>query len=128
MGEMLGSGETSMVDGSVGWRREDDGDEWQRWNGTWWLSVEQQNLNSRQRRKISRRLRRMITREPKWMASLLRELRNGIKAEIEETTRRHLSTFSESDELMKNEELSTDGTDCVSHLSRNSGPCASCFH
>ena len=70
------------------------------------IRVEQQNLNSRKRRKIARGLRRILTR----MASLLRELRNGIKAEIEGKTRRHLSTFSESDEPMKNEELSTDGT------------------
>ena len=54
MGEMMGSNETSMDEGSAGWRREGDGDEWQRWNGVWCTRAEQQILNSRQRRKISR--------------------------------------------------------------------------
>ena len=31
-----------------------------------------------------------------------------IKAEVEETTKRHLNAFSEDDELMKDEELNTD--------------------
>ena len=52
----------------------------------------------------------MIIREQNGMASLLREHRSRIRAEIEGTTRRHLSTFSESDESMRNEDMSTDGT------------------
>ena len=50
MGEMMGSDEASMDEGNLGCRRETDGEEWQRWNGSWWIRVEQQNLNSRQRR------------------------------------------------------------------------------
>ena len=46
----------------------------------------------------------MIIREKNGMASLLRELRN------DDETSRYLSTFSESADSMKNEEMSTDGT------------------
>ena len=53
-----------------GWRREGDDDEWQRWNATWWIRVEQRNLNSRQRRKIS--LERMMTRERFWSDELVK--------------------------------------------------------
>ena len=56
IGEMIGSNEVSMDEGSAGWRREGDGDEWQKWHGAFWIRVEQQNLNSRQRMKISRGL------------------------------------------------------------------------
>ena len=38
----------------VSWRGDGAGGEWQRWNGAWWVKVGQQNLNSRQRRQISR--------------------------------------------------------------------------
>ena len=89
MGEMMWFSETSVDEGSAVWRREDDGDEWQRWNGNWSIWVGQQDFISRHRRKISMGLRRMIIREQNGMASLLRELRNGIGAEIEGTNRRH---------------------------------------
>ena len=97
-----------MDEGNLGCRRETDGEEWQRWNGSWWIRVEQQNLNSRQRRKISRSLRRMITREQNGMANLLKELRNEIRAEVEETTRRHLNTFSDDEELSRNHRVDDD--------------------
>ena len=48
MGEVIGPSEASMEEGSARWMRERDGDDWQRWNGAWWIKVEQQNLNSRQ--------------------------------------------------------------------------------
>ena len=95
MGEMMRLGETNMDERGGAWRRENDGDEWQRWNGSWLIRVEQTDLNSRQRRKISRGLRRMITLEQHGTAGLLRELRNGIKVEIEGSNRRHLSTLSQ---------------------------------
>ena len=96
-----------MVEG--GRRRKDDGDEWQSWNGHWWIRVEQ-DLNSRQRRKVSRGLRRMITREHSGMAELLKELRNGIKAVVEESNRKQLSMHSESDELLKNDGVTSGNT------------------
>ena len=45
---------SNMWDKGIPWRREDEGDEWQRWDGSWWIRVDQDGLNSRQRRKISR--------------------------------------------------------------------------
>ena len=110
MGEMMGFSETFVDERGAAWRREDDGDEWQRWNGNWWIRVEQQDLNSRERREISRGFRRMIIHEQNGMASLLRKLRNGIKAEVEGTNRRHLSTLSESDEPSRNDEVITNST------------------
>ena len=59
MGEMMGCSEKSVDKGCTAWRREDAGDEWQRWNGN---CSNKQDLNSRQRRKISRDVRRMIIR------------------------------------------------------------------
>ena len=50
----------------------------------------------------------MITREQNGMTNLVRELRSDFKAEVEETTKRHLIPFSEDDEFMKEEELNTD--------------------
>ena len=50
------------------------------------------------------------------MANLLRELRNRIKSEVEGTTKRHLCTFSESNEPMKNSEMRIDGTHGLSQL------------
>ena len=82
-------------------RREGHEDEWKRWNGSWWIKVEQQNFNSTQRRKISRGLWRIMTREQNEMTNLLRELRNEMRAEVEEATKRHLSAFSKDDELVK---------------------------
>ena len=78
VGELTGSSEVSKGEGSVGWTREAAVDEWQRWNGARWITIEQQNLNSR-RRKISVRLRRMITREQNGMTNLVRELRSDFK-------------------------------------------------
>ena len=64
------------------WRYEDNRDEWQRWEGSWWIRVNQDDLNSRQRRKISRNLRKMIDREKNGMARL-----KGIRAEIDASER-----------------------------------------
>ena len=61
-------------------------------------------LNSRQRRKISRGLRRMIDRERNGMAKLLQELKRGIRAEIDES-RRGANTNSESDQKSRDEEV-----------------------
>ena len=48
--QRMGFSETSMDEGGAFWRRGDDGDERQGWNGTWWIRVEQQDLNSRQKK------------------------------------------------------------------------------
>ena len=46
------------------------------------VKVEQQNLNSRQRRQISRGLQRLTAGEHTEVAWLLRELKSEIKAEV----------------------------------------------
>ena len=55
--------EPSTWNRGIPWRYEDDGEEWQRWEGSWWIRVNHDDLNSRQRRKISRNLKKMIDRE-----------------------------------------------------------------
>ena len=70
----------------------------------------QTDLNSRKRRKISRGFRRMITREQNGTAGLFRELQNGIRAEIEGSNKRHLSTHSGSDDQSRNDETITSST------------------
>ena len=50
--------------------------------GSWWIRVNQDDLNSRQRRMISRNLKKMIDREKNGMARLLQELKKGIRAEV----------------------------------------------
>ena len=57
--------EPSSWNRCIPWRYEDDGDEWQRWEGSWWIRVNHDDLNSRQRIKISRNLKKMIDREKK---------------------------------------------------------------
>ena len=47
MGEMMGSNETSMGEGSASRKREGEEEDRQKWIGAWWIQVEQQNLNSR---------------------------------------------------------------------------------
>ena len=66
---------------SASWRREGAGGEWQRWKGAWWVKVEQQNLNSRQRRQISRGLRRLIARGREETIGVLEELKHEIRTE-----------------------------------------------
>ena len=94
---MMAAAEPNTWDKGIPWRHEDEGDEWQRWEGSWWIRVNQDDLNSRQRRKISGGLKRMIDRERNGMAKLLRELKKGIKAEIDES-RQGANMNSESDE------------------------------
>ena len=69
--------ESSTWNRGIPWRYEDNGDKWQRWEGSWWISVNQDDLNSRQRRKISINLRKMIDREKNGMTRLLQELKKG---------------------------------------------------
>ena len=49
--------------------------------GAWLVKVEQQNLNSRQRRRISRGLRRLIARAREETIGVLEELKDEIRAE-----------------------------------------------
>ena len=94
--------ESSTWNRGIPWRYEDNGDEWQRWEGSWWIRVNQDDLNSRQRRKISRNLRKMIDREKNGMARLLQELKKGIRAEVE--SRRGADTNSEDNERSRDDD------------------------
>ena len=60
---MTAAAEPSSWNKGIPWRYENDGDEWQRWEGSWWIRVNHNDLNSRQRRKISRNLKMMKRRE-----------------------------------------------------------------
>ena len=100
---MVAAAEPSTWNRGIPWRYEDDGDEWQRWEGSWWIRVNQDDLNSRQRRKISRNLKKMIDREKNGMARLLQELKKGIRAEIDES-RRSADTNSETNERSRDDD------------------------
>ena len=54
--EAMGFTETGTEEENESWRHDGAGGEWQRWKGAWWVKVGRQNLNSRQRRQISRGL------------------------------------------------------------------------
>ena len=69
---------TATVEESTNWRRDGAGGEWQRWKGEWWIRVGSSNLNSRQRRRVSRDLRRLIAREQNEVLKLLRELKSAL--------------------------------------------------
>ena len=84
---MTAAAEPSTWNRGIPWRYEDEGDEWQRWEGSWWIRVNQDDLNSRQRRKISRCLKKMIDREKNRMARFLQGLKKGIRAEVDESRR-----------------------------------------
>ena len=69
---------TATEEESTNWRRDGAGGEWQRWKGEWWIRVGSSNLNSRQRRGVSRNLRRLIAREQNEVWELLRELKSAL--------------------------------------------------
>ena len=62
------------VGGWGGWHQWDG--EWAQWDGEWWVRVGRSSLNARQRRRISRDLRRLIACEQNEVLKLLRELRD----------------------------------------------------
>ena len=69
--------------------------------------MNQDDLNSQKRRKISRGLKRLIDREKNGMARLIRELKKGIKDEVDDS-KRSANASSESDEKFRDGE--EDGT------------------
>ena len=83
--------------------------------GRWWIRVNHDDLNSRQRRKISRNLKKMIDREKNGMARLLQELKKGIKAEVDES-RRCADTNSENNEISRDDD--DDDEDCTTYRVR----------
>ena len=81
-------------------------------DGRWWIRVNQDDLNSRQRRNISRSLKKMIDREMNGMDRLLQELKKGIMAEVDES-RRSADTNSENNERSRYED-----EDCTTYHGR----------
>ena len=73
-GECGGEGANWEYDG----RRDGEWGEWQQWDGMWWIRVGHSNLNSRQRRRVSRNLRQLIAREQNEVLKLLRELKSAL--------------------------------------------------
>ena len=69
------------VGGWGGWHQWDG--EWAQWDGEWWVRVGRSSLNARQRRRISRDLRRLIAREQNEVLKLLRELKSAMWKESE---------------------------------------------
>ena len=59
-------------------RRDGEWREWQQWDGVWWIRVGHTYLNSRQRRQVSRGLKRLVAREQNEVIKLLRELKSAI--------------------------------------------------
>ena len=103
MYDRMAAAEASTWGKGVPWKQEDEGDDWRRWEGSWWIRVNQDDLNLRQRRKISRGLKRMIDREKNGMARLNRALRKGIKDEVDDS-KRSVNASSESDKKSRDEE------------------------
>ena len=72
-------------------------------NGKGGKEAGQDDLNSRQRRKISWSLKKMIDREKNGMARLLQESKKGIRSEVDES-RRCADTNSENNEKSRDED------------------------
>ena len=77
------------------------------WKSTWWIKVEQ-GLNSRQRRKVSRELQRLVAKEKEGTSNLIGPISREIKAEImmENSGSAHAQPYelSSSDEDQKGTE------------------------
>ena len=104
---MTAAAEPSTWNRGISWKYEDEGDEWQRWEGSWWIRVNQDDLNSRQRRKISRGLKKMIDCEKNGMARLSQELKKGIRDQDGVLTRT-LKTMRDLETKMKTAPRITD--------------------
>ena len=64
------------------WRRDDD-DDWQRWNRSWWMSVERGgNLNARQRRRVIQNLQNMVQKEESGSIDLLKSWSAGFEVKF----------------------------------------------
>ena len=76
-GEGTNWGYDGRRDGEWGEWAQWDG-EWAQWDGDWWIRVGRSNLNSRQRRRVSRDLRRLMSREQNEVLKILRELKRAM--------------------------------------------------
>ena len=79
---------------------DEDNEQWQKWRGKWWMRIDRTELSSRQRRKISRVVKRMITRETNDFDQLVNDLKQSIadmreSAEIQKATRYYYMSSGE---------------------------------
>ena len=75
------SGQASAQGGQ---ETDEDNEQWHKWRGRWWMRVDRAELSSRQRRKISRVVRRLVSRETNDIDYLVGELKQSI-AEMRES-------------------------------------------
>ena len=57
---------------------DEDNEQWQKWRGKWWMRIDRTELSSRQRRKISRVVKRLISRETNDFDHLVNDLKQSI--------------------------------------------------
>ena len=79
---------------------DEDNEQWQKWRGRWWMRNDRAELSSRQRRKISRVVRRLISRETNDFDHLVNDLKQSIaemreSAEIQKATRYYYMSSGE---------------------------------
>ena len=79
---------------------DEDNEQWQKWRGKWWMRIDRAELSSRQRRKISRVVRRLISRETNDFDHLVNDLKQSIaerreSAEIQKATRYYYMSSGE---------------------------------
>ena len=63
---------------------DEESEQWQKWRGRWWMRIDQAELSSRQRRRISRVVSRWISRETSDIDCMVNELRQST-AEMRES-------------------------------------------
>ena len=84
-------GMSGQASAQGGQEADEDNEQWQKWRGRWWMRIDRAELSSRQRRKISRVVRRLVSRETNDIDYLVSELKQSIaemreSAEIQKAT------------------------------------------
>ena len=93
-------GMTGQVLAQGGQDVDEDNEQWQKWRGKWWMRIDRTELSSRQRRKISRVVKRTISRETNDFDQLVNDLKQSIaemreSAEIQKATRYYYMSSGE---------------------------------
>ena len=93
-------GATGQALAQGGQDADEDNEQWQKWRGKWWMRIDRTELSSRQRRKISRVVKRLISRETNDFDHLVNDLKQSIaemreSAEIQKATRYYYMSSGE---------------------------------